>query len=131
MILVLSLILGQVSIRVLPNYKVNGTIIAVNETLTTPFNTNITSLAGKTAVNNIDTIATIIVPANLLDKIASDLKEQGFGFDNQFPFKSLRRGGSTAGDDKNQVMLVLSSSSKDLNGVISSLHIVIPTMPYI
>lgn len=109
-----------------PNYKMNGTITVVNQPVVTSFNTTGTSAAGGRP----DTIATIIVPGNLLTKISSDLKAQGFGIDNQYPFKSLRGGGSTAGGDKNQVMLVLTSSATNLNQVISSLHKVIPTMPY-
>ena len=79
------------------------------------------SSGATTATNNIDTIATLMVPANLLDKIVSELKGQGFGIDNQYPFTSLRGGGSTTGGDKNQVMLVLTSSGKNLNEVISAL----------
>jgi plastocyanin len=109
-----------------PNYKMNGTITVVNQPLATSFNTTGSSAAS----GGPDTVATIIVPGNLLTKISSDLKAQGFGIDNLYPFKSLRGGGSTAGGDKNQVMLVLTTSGKNLNQVISSLHKVIPTMPY-
>ena len=109
-----------------PNYKMNGTITVVNQPLATSFNTTGSSAASRGP----DTVATIIVPGNLLTKISSDLKTQGFGIDNLYPFKSLRGGGSTAGGDKNQVMLVLTTSGKNLNQVISSLHKVIPTMPY-
>ena len=76
--------------------------------------------------SNIDTIGTIIVPAKLLDKVSSDLRGQGFGIDNQYPFSSLRGGGSGTGGDKNQVMLVLTSSGKSLNEVISVLNKVGP-----
>jgi plastocyanin len=118
-----------------PNYKMNGTITVVNQPLTTSFNSTSATGAAPNAMsqatpNNSDTITTIIVPANLLDKVVSDLKGQGFGIDNQYPFKSIRGGGGTAGGDKNQVMLVLTNSGKDLNEVISALHKVIPTMPY-
>jgi plastocyanin len=109
-----------------PSYKMNGTITVVNQPLVTSFNTTGSTAAGGRP----NTIATIIVPGNLLTKISSDLKAQGFGIDNKYPFKSLRGGGSTAGGDKNQVMLVLTSSATNLNQVISSLHKVIPTLPY-
>ena len=117
----------------------NGTITVVNQPRTTSFNStsnattaaNITSPATTTAASkNIDTVAAIIVPANLLDKVVSDLKGQGLGIDNQYPFKSIRGGGGTAGGDKNQVMIVLTSSDKNLNEVTSVLHKVVPTMPY-
>ena len=126
--------------KAVPNYKMNGTITVVNQPLTTSFNStstattaaNVTSPAATTtaASNNIDTVAAIIVPANLLDKVVSDLKGQGLGIDNQYPFKSIRGGGGTAGGDKNQVMIVLTSSDKNLNEVTSVLHKVVPTMPY-
>jgi hypothetical protein len=102
--------------KAVPNYKMNGTLTVVNQPNSNSFNS--TSSTGGTTSNNIDTISTIIVPAKLLDKVSSDLKGQGFGIDNQYPFKSLRGGGSGTGGDKNQVMLVLTSSGKSLNEVI-------------
>ena|SRR6476469_8239068 len=114
-----------------PNYKMNGTIEVINQPLNNSFNTTSSSSATTTTTsNNIDTIATIIVPAKIVDKVSSDLKGQGLGIDNQYPFTSLRGGGSTTGGDKNQVMLVLTSSGKSLNEVISVLHTVVPTMGY-
>jgi hypothetical protein len=83
-----------------------------------------------TTTNDIDTVATIMVPTNILDKIVSELKGQGFGIDNQYPFKSLRGGGSASGGDKQQELLVLTSSGKNLNEVISALSKIAPTMPY-
>jgi hypothetical protein len=111
----------------------NGTIEVINQPLYNSFNTTSSSSATTTTTttsNNIDTIATIIVPAKIVDKVSSDLKGQGLGIDNQYPFTSLRGGGSTTGGDKNQVMLVLTSSGKSLNEVISVLHTVVPTMGY-
>ena len=71
-----------------------------------------------------------MVPANIRDKIVSALQGQGFGIDNQYSFMSLRGGGSTPGGDKNQILLVLTSSGKNLNEVISALSNIAPTMPY-
>jgi plastocyanin len=121
--------------KAVPNYRMNGTVTVVDQSLTTSFNstsnaTDTTSAQPATATNNIDTIATLMVPAKLLDKVVSEVKGQGFGIDNQYPFTSLRGGGSTTGGDKNQVMLVLTSSGKTLNEVISALSIISPTMPY-
>src|SRR6266487_4260580 len=69
-----------------PDYKTNGTITVVNQPLTTSNSTSTTGAApnatSQATPNNIDTITTIIVPANLLDKVVSDLKGQGFGIDN-------------------------------------------------
>jgi plastocyanin len=115
-----------------PSYKMNGTIRVVKQPLSTSFNTTTnasTSLAAVTT-KKADTITTLMVPANQLGKAISGLKSQGFGIDNQYSFTSLRGGGSTAGGDKNQVLLVLTSSGKGLNEVISALNKIAPTMPY-
>jgi plastocyanin len=129
--------------RAVPNYKMNGTVTVVNQPLATTFNTTTTTSAtaasSSTAVssspnnnntNNIDTIATLMVPSKLLDKVTSELKDQGFRIDNQYAFKSLRGGGSATGGDKQQVLLVLTSSGKNLNEVVSTLSKISPTMPY-
>jgi plastocyanin len=123
-----------------PNYKMNGTVTIVNQPLATTFNTNTTSAtaassssstaAPTTNNNNIDTITTLMVPAKLLDKVISELKDQGFGTDNQYTFKSLRGGGSATGGDKQQILLVLTSSGKNLNEVVSALSKITPIMPY-
>jgi plastocyanin len=117
--------------KMVPNYKMNGTVTVVDQPLSTSFNTNTTaSPSSSGTANNVDTIATLMVPANIRDKIVSALQGQGFGIDNQYPFTSLRGGGSTTGGDKNQVLLVLTSSGKNLNEVISALSNIVPTMPY-
>jgi len=118
---------GPSNDKAVPNYKMNGTLTVINQPLSNSFNT--TSSTPATSIN-IDTVSTIIVPAKILDKISSDLRNQGFGIDNQYPFKSLRGGGGTTGGDKNQAMLVLTSSGKSLNQVISALNKVVPTMGY-
>ena len=118
---------GPSNDKAVPNYKMNGTLTVINQPLSNSFNT--TSSTPATS-NNIDTVGTIIVPAKKLDKVSSDLRNQGLGIDNQYPFKSLRGGGGTTGGDKNQVMLVLTSSGKSLNQVISALNKVVPTMGY-
>jgi hypothetical protein len=71
-----------------------------------------------------------MVPSRLLGKTISDLKSQGFTIDNQYPFMSLRGGGSAAGGDKQQALLVLTSSGKNLNQVTSALAQVASTLPY-
>jgi plastocyanin len=117
-----------------PSYKMNGTIRVVKQPLSTSFNTttNTSSSTSPAAVTTkkADTITTLMVPANQLGIAISGLKNQGFGIDNQYSFTSLRGGGSTAGGDKNQVLLVLTSSGKGLNEVISALNKIAPTMPY-
>jgi plastocyanin len=118
---------GPSNDKAVPNYKMNGTLTVINQPLSNSFNT--TSSTPATS-SNIDTVSTIIVPAKKLDQVGSDLRNQGFGIDNQYPFKSLRGGGGTTGGDKNQAMLVLTSSGKSLNQVISALNKVVPTMGY-
>jgi plastocyanin len=113
--------------KAVPNYKMNGTLAVINQPNSNSFNSTSSTAATP---NNIDTISTIIVPAKLLNKVSTDLKGQGLGIDNQYQFKSLRGGGGTTGGDKNQVMLVLTSSGKSLNEVISALNKVIPTLGY-
>ena len=124
--------------RAVPNYKMNGTVTVVNQPLSTNFNTTNTatngnilssSLAGR-ASHSIDTITTLMVPSKLLDKTISDLKSQGFTIDNQYPFASLRGGGSATGGDKRQVLLVLTSSGKNLNQVTSALAQVAAALSY-
>jgi plastocyanin len=122
--------------RAFPNYKMNGTVTVVNQPLATTFNgTTTTNTAsspagGQTSSNNIDTVAILITPANLVDKTISGLKSQGITIDSQYPFISLRGGGSASGGDKQQVLLVLSSADKNLNQVTSALAQVASTLPY-
>jgi plastocyanin len=119
-----------------PNYKMNGTVTVVNQPLTTTFNTTTAATSSSTGTgvptnnNNIDTVTTLMVPSKLLDKTISDLKSQGFTIDNQYPFASLRGGGSATGGDKRQVLLVLTSSGKNLNQVTSALAQVAAALPY-
>jgi hypothetical protein len=118
-----------------PNYKMNGTVTVVNQPLTTTFNSTTAATSSSTGTgvpnnNNIDTITTLMVPSKLLDKTISDLKSQGFTIDNQYPFASLRGGGSATGGDKRQVLLVLTSSGKNLNQVTSALAQVAAALPY-
>ena len=120
-----------------PNYKMNGTITVINQPFASSFNTtattNATSSSSTSAAatnNNPDTIATLMVPSRLLGKTVSDLKSQGFTIDNQYPFLSLRGAGSQSGGEKQQVLLVLTSSGKNLNQVTSALAQVASTLPY-
>jgi hypothetical protein len=108
----------------------NGTLAVVAQPLTTTFNTTAITTSPPAATKNVDTITTLMAPANLLGKVDLGVKSQGFGIDNQYAFTSLRGGGSTAGGDKQQVLLVLTSSGKNLNEVVSALSKMTPTIPY-
>jgi plastocyanin len=117
--------------RAVPNYKMNGSITVVNQPLATNFNnTNTAASSGEVRNNGIDTIATLMVPSQLLSKTISELKSQGFTIDNRHSFTSIRGGGSAAGGDKQQVLLVLISSGKNLNQVTSPLAQVASSLPY-
>jgi plastocyanin len=121
--------------RAVPNYKMNGTVTVVNQPLTTTFNSTTAATSSSTGTgvpnnNNIDTITTLMVPSKLLDKTISDLKSQGFTIDNQYPFRSLRGAGSQSGGDPQQVLLVLTSSGKNLNQVTSALTQIAAALPY-
>ncbi len=110
----------------------NGTITVVNQPLAANFNTT-NAAASATEIGrstNADTIVTLMVPSKLLARTISDLKNQGFTIDNQYPFTSIRGGGSATGGDKQQVLLVLTNSGKNLNQVTSALAQVASTLPY-
>jgi plastocyanin len=113
--------------RAFPNYKMNGSITVVNQPLAASFNTTTTT---STDFSSPDTVATLMVPSSLLEKTVSGLKSQGFTIDNQYPFSSLRGGGSQSGGEKQQVLLVLTNSGKSLNQVTSALAQVASTLPY-
>jgi hypothetical protein len=104
-----------------PDFVMEGTLTVVNQP----------SPTFVAATNSgIDTVTALMVPANLVQVISSELEGQGFGIDNQYTFESLRGGDSTTGDEEQQVLLVLTSSGKDINQVISSLQEIVPTLPY-
>jgi hypothetical protein len=115
----------------------NGSITVINQPLDTIFNstgTNNTvsssSISSAGASNDPDTVATLMVPSRLVGNVVSSLTSQGFAIDNQYPFLSLRGGGSQSGGEKQQVLLVLTSSEKNLNQVTSVLAQVASTLPY-
>jgi plastocyanin len=125
--------------RAFPNYKMNGSITVVSQPLDTIFNSTVTNSTGSSsssstssssANNSPDTVLTLMVPSRLLGNTLSGLKSQGFTIDNQYPFLSLRGGGSQSGGEKQQVLLVLTSSGKNLNQVTSALAQVASTLPY-
>jgi hypothetical protein len=127
---------GPIYERAFPNYKMNGTIKVVTRLLASSFNTttavtttNNSSLAADNN-NNPDTVATLMVASRLLGKTISDLNSQGFTIDNQYPFMSLRGGASASGREKQQVLVVLTSSGKNLNQVTYALAQVAATLPY-
>jgi hypothetical protein len=124
-----------------PNYTMNGTITVIKQPLAVSFNNTANNNIGSSSSspagggassnnNNIDTISMLITPANIVDKTISDLKNQGFAVDSQYPFMSLRGGGSTPGGDKQQVLLVLASTGKSINQVASALSQVDAALPY-
>ena len=107
-----------------------GTLTVVDQPFPTFASATNASSSGAATDSGIDTVTTLMVPANLIEEISSELQGQGLGMDNQYMFDSLRGGDSTTGDEEQQVLLVLTSSGKDINQVISALQEIVPTLPY-
>ncbi|HEX9318049.1 MAG TPA: hypothetical protein VF884_03855 [Nitrososphaeraceae archaeon] len=105
-----------------PNFVLNGTIHVLNQQSSS--NTN------SSTGNSPDTILTYMIPAKELDKRISEFKSKGFGVDSTYNFKSLRGGGSEAGGDTQEYLVVLRSSGKGLDEVTSALKEITATMPY-
>lgn len=105
-----------------PDFVLNGTITLGNQQ----------SSSNSNSSNNAkpDTIVTYMLPANQLDKRISEFKSKGFGVDISYLFKSLRGGGSEAGDDTQEYLVVFTSSGKSLDEVTSVLKEITTTMPY-
>jgi hypothetical protein len=71
-----------------------------------------------------------MVPLNQQDKLISEFKSRGFGVYSTHVFNSIRRGGGgeSCGDIR-ESLLILTSSGKSLNEVVSALQGIAPTMP--
>jgi len=107
-----------------PNFVLNGTLTVVNQA--SPISsTNKTS----SAVANFDTLVPFMVPANQQAKLISQFMSLGLGVDSTYTFKSIRGDGSEGCGDKNESLLVLTSSGKSLDQVISALKQIAPMMP--
>jgi len=107
-----------------PNFVLNATLTVVNQA--SPISS---SNKTSSAAANFDTIVPFMVPANQQDKLISEFKNLGFGVDSTYTFKSIRGDGSEGCGDKNESLLVLTSSGKTLDQVISALKQITPTMP--
>jgi plastocyanin len=105
-----------------PDYVLNGTITVTKQPSLLSSSTTIS--------NNIDTVAAFMVPLNQQDKLISEFKSKGFGIDSTHVFNSVRRGGGgeSCGDTQ-ESLLILTSSGKTLNEVVSALQGLAPTMP--
>jgi hypothetical protein len=70
-----------------------------------------------------------MVPLNQQDKLISEFKSRGFRIDSNHIFNSVRRGGGgeSCGDTQ-ESLLLLTSSGKSLNEVVSALQGLAPTM---
>jgi plastocyanin len=104
-----------------PDYVLNGTITVTKQP---PLSSS------SSSSNNIDTVAAFMVPLNQQDKLISEFKSKGFGIDSTHVFNSVRRGvgGESCGDIQ-ESLLILTSSGKTLNEVVSDLQGLAPTMP--
>ena len=104
-----------------PDHVLNGTITVTKQP---PLSSS------SSTSNNIDTVAAFMVPLNQQDKLISEFKSTGFGIDSTHVFNSVRRGGGgeSCGDIQ-ESLLILTSSGKSLNEVVSALQGLAPTMP--
>ncbi len=107
-----------------PNFVLNGTLTVVDQASSVSSSNKTSSAAA-----NFDTVVPFMVPANQQAKLISEFKTQGFGVDSTYTFKSIRGDGSEGCGDKNESLLVLTSSGKTLDQVISTLKQLAPTMP--
>ena len=106
-----------------PNFILNGTLSVVKQA------SPVSSTSNYTAGANFDTIVPFMVPANEQTKLISEFKNLAVGVDNAYTFKSIRDDGSEGCGDKNESLIVLTSSGKTLDQVLSALKQVAPTMP--
>jgi plastocyanin len=102
-----------------PSFILNGTITVVKQPPLSPSSSN----------SNIDTVVAFMVPLNQQDKLISEFKSRGFGIDSTHVFNSVRGDGTEGCGDIQESLLVLTSSGKSLNEVVSALHDLAPTMP--
>jgi plastocyanin len=103
-----------------PGFVLNGTITVVNQPPLSP---------SSSSNSSIDTVVAFMVPVNQQDKLISEFKTRGFGIDSAHVFNSLRGDGTEGCGDRQESLLVLTSSGKSLNEVVSTLHELAPTMP--
>jgi hypothetical protein len=70
-----------------------------------------------------DTAGTLMVPTADIDMYVQDLTSKGFTTDSTYNFNDIR-----AGDE--QILLVWTTSGKNLNELISTLQEITPQLPY-
>ena len=70
-----------------------------------------------------------MVPLNQQDKLVSEFKGRDFEIDSTHIFNSIWGDGKEGCGDTRESLLILTSSSKSLNEIISALHELAPTMP--
>jgi hypothetical protein len=104
-----------------PNFVMSGMLTVVNQ----PSAISSTNQTSSATGANTDTLIPFMVPATQQDKFVSVFKNQGFGVDSTYTFKSIR-GGGTEGCGGTASLLVLTSSGKTLDQVISALKQIAP-----
>jgi hypothetical protein len=104
-----------------PNFVMNGMLTVVNQ----PNAISSTNQTSSATGANVDTLIPFMVPATQQDKFISAFKAQGFGVGSTYTFKSTR-GGGTEGCGGTASLLVLTSSGKTLDQVISALKQIAP-----
>jgi plastocyanin len=124
-----------------PNYEdedfvMNGTITVVNQThLSDITNANTTTdkqtyNASSRTSNSIDTAGVYMVPAKDLYKYFSKFADEGFIIESTYTFKALSGGQERTGEEQTLFVWETSSSSINLDKVISTLKEITPELPY-
>jgi hypothetical protein len=98
----------------------NGAINVVNQ-MNPLINTKATSVSQ-------DTVGTYMVPAKDLDQYIATLTSKGFTIDSTYTFEDLRGGQKGTGPE--QTLIAWTTSSMDLDQVISALEEITPSLPY-
>jgi plastocyanin len=84
------------------------------------------SAGGNT--NSFDTVGTLMVPSMMVQSVADEMKNAGFGIDSMHNFKDLRGGQSDTGDE--QVLVVWTTAGKSLDDVTSQIGEISEGLPY-
>ena len=106
--------------KAVPSFVMNGTITIMN--LTSEVRSQ------NASAYQVHTVGAFMVPANMLDKYASELAKNGFTIDSHFTYRDLRGGQKGTGPE--QALITWTSPEINLEKVISVLKVITPKLPY-
>ena len=87
-----------------------------------------TNAAANATVGSFDTVGALMVPSMDVERIATSIKDAGFGIDSMHNFQDLRGGQSDTGDE--QTLVIWTANGMDLNEVGSRLQEISEPLPY-